>query len=184
MTPVLEEQLSAYLDGELPAAEVDLLLARLERDAACRRKLARFGLIGEALRGPVYPGSLNIAEKVRQNLVDVEAVPVSGDRRRRVWLGWTAAGVAATAVVAGVVRITPDATRSEVVAATAPVAVFRRDAPVRARPLGASRMTNYLVYHSNYTTAPFRGTLNAHLVSAVAPGAGWQQSAEDGGNGR
>lgn len=184
MTPVLEEQLSAFLDGELPAEEVDLLLARLERDPACRRKIARFGLIGEALRGPVHPGSLEIAEKVRRNLADAEAAPRSADRRRRAWLGWAAAGVAATAVLAAVVQITPGATRPEVVAATAPVPVLRRDAPVRARPLGASRMTNYLVYHSNYTTAPFRGTLNAHLVSAVAPATGWQQPAEDGANGR
>jgi negative regulator of sigma E activity len=50
MTDALNEQLSACLDGELPPAELDLLLKRLERDPDLRETLGRYSAVGEALR--------------------------------------------------------------------------------------------------------------------------------------
>lgn len=50
MSDRLHEQLSALLDGELPAGEAELLLARLQRDPALRATLARYTLAGDALR--------------------------------------------------------------------------------------------------------------------------------------
>ena len=50
MTDPVNEQLSACLDGELPAAELDLLLKRLERNPELREALGRYTVIGEALR--------------------------------------------------------------------------------------------------------------------------------------
>jgi anti-sigma factor RsiW len=183
MTQMLDEQLSAFLDGELPSGEHELLLARLDRDPACRRKLARYGLIGEALRGPVHTGSLNVAERVRASLDRPDAARIEGSRRMPAWAGWAVAGITAAAVLGGVGQLRPTE-RPTAVAAAASVPETRQITPSRARPLGASRMTNYLVYHSNYTTAPFRGTLDAHLVSAEVTDARWQQPARDGGYGR
>jgi negative regulator of sigma E activity len=50
MSERLNEQLSALLDGELPAGEAELLLARLQRDPALRATLARYTLSGDAIR--------------------------------------------------------------------------------------------------------------------------------------
>lgn len=50
MTDPVKEQLSACLDGELAAAELDLLLKRLERDRGLRQSLGDYALVGEALR--------------------------------------------------------------------------------------------------------------------------------------
>jgi negative regulator of sigma E activity len=50
MTDALNEQLSACLDGELPPAELDLLLKRVEREAELRDAIGRYSLIGEAMR--------------------------------------------------------------------------------------------------------------------------------------
>ena len=50
MSERLHEQLSALLDGELPAGEAELLLARLQRDPALRATLARYTLTGDAIR--------------------------------------------------------------------------------------------------------------------------------------
>jgi sigma-E factor negative regulatory protein RseA len=50
MTDALNEQLSACLDGELPAAELDLLLKRVGREAGLRAAIGRYSLIGEAMR--------------------------------------------------------------------------------------------------------------------------------------
>lgn len=50
MTDALNEQLSACLDGELPPAELDLLLKRVGRDSELRAAIGRYSLIGEAMR--------------------------------------------------------------------------------------------------------------------------------------
>lgn len=51
MSDTLNEQLSAFLDGELPPEETDLLLKRLARDPDLRARLGRYGLVGDTLRG-------------------------------------------------------------------------------------------------------------------------------------
>ncbi|HEX6636763.1 MAG TPA: sigma-E factor negative regulatory protein [Steroidobacteraceae bacterium] len=45
-----DSQISAMFDGELPAAECELLARRLARDEALRAQWSRFSLIGAALR--------------------------------------------------------------------------------------------------------------------------------------
>lgn len=50
MTDALNEQLSACLDGQLPPAELDLLLKRVGREAGLRAAIGRYSLIGEAMR--------------------------------------------------------------------------------------------------------------------------------------
>lgn len=50
MSERLHEQLSALLDGELPAGEAELLLARLQRDPALRATLRRYTLAGDVIR--------------------------------------------------------------------------------------------------------------------------------------
>lgn len=50
MKDTLNEQLSACLDGELPAAELDLLLKRVGKEAELRAAIGRYSLIGEAMR--------------------------------------------------------------------------------------------------------------------------------------
>jgi sigma-E factor negative regulatory protein RseA len=51
MSDILNEQLSALLDGELPPEETALLMKRLEREPELRTRLARYGLCGGVLRG-------------------------------------------------------------------------------------------------------------------------------------
>ena len=50
VTRHIEEQLSAFLDGELPEEELALLVRRLQRDEGYRATLDRYALIGGALR--------------------------------------------------------------------------------------------------------------------------------------
>jgi sigma-E factor negative regulatory protein RseA len=108
MSEQILEQVSAFLDGELPNAETELLLKRLTRDAELRENFGRYALIGEALRG-TGPHILAGGFASRVNLaIDGEPVPVSAHahqgRAARWWrplAGVTvAAGVAAVAIVA------------------------------------------------------------------------------------
>ncbi|HET9448579.1 MAG TPA: RseA family anti-sigma factor, partial [Steroidobacteraceae bacterium] len=82
MTDAVNEQLSTCLDGELSAAELDLLLKRLERDPELRDALGRYTVIGEALRNtrPVV-ASRSFADKV---MAAVEQEPAAARRGLRI----------------------------------------------------------------------------------------------------
>src|SRR5450755_4635448 len=108
MSEQIREQVSAFLDGELPNTETELLLKRLTRDGELRESFGRYALIGEALRGA---GShiLTRGFASRVNLaIDGEPAPIPGHaqhtRASRWWrplAGVTvAAGVATVAIVA------------------------------------------------------------------------------------
>jgi sigma-E factor negative regulatory protein RseA len=108
MSEQIREQVSAFLDGELPDTETELLLKRLTRDGELRESFGRYALIGEALRGA---GSqiLTRGFASRVNLaIDGEPAQAAAHaqlaREPRWWrpiAGVTvAAGVAAVAIVA------------------------------------------------------------------------------------
>ena len=108
MSEQIREQVSAFLDGELPNSETELLLKRLTRDGELRESFGRYALIGEAVRG----GTSSLMTKgfaERVNLaIDGEPIPAGGHspqiRAARWWRPFAgaavAAGVAAVAVVA------------------------------------------------------------------------------------
>ena len=54
MSEQIREQVSAFLDGELPNSETELLLKRLTRDPELRESFGRYALIGESLRGGTH----------------------------------------------------------------------------------------------------------------------------------
>jgi negative regulator of sigma E activity len=104
MTDPIHEQLSAFLDGELSAAESELLLKRVERDPDLKVRLERYVLAGEALRATAVQTrpSRDFSARIAAS-IDQESVP---GRARHVaqWLkpiagGAIAAGVAAVALV-------------------------------------------------------------------------------------
>ena len=108
MSEQIREQVSAFLDGELPNSETELLLKRLTRDPELRESFGRFALIGESLRGGTHARlSRGFPERVNR-AIDGEplaADPATVRGRSTDW--WrpfagaaVAAGVAAIAVVA------------------------------------------------------------------------------------
>jgi sigma-E factor negative regulatory protein RseA len=175
MSEQIREQVSAFLDGELPNTETELLLKRLTRDGELRESFGRYALIGEALRGA---GShiLTRGFASRVNLaIDGEPVQVPGHahqaRASRWWrplAGVTvAAGVATVAIVALQQRAISPGLRSQVpqsiVAAqnasvqggggarealSYTVPTISTDAPAAMSP---ARLTNYVFAHSKYS---------------------------------
>ncbi len=108
MSEQISEQISAFLDGELPDSETELLLKRMARDERLRQRFGRYALIGEALRSG-SSGSLTAGFAARVNgAIDGEpAMPLAPVARVRAPRWWrplagaaVAAGVAAVAVVA------------------------------------------------------------------------------------
>ncbi|MGO9992446.1 MAG: sigma-E factor negative regulatory protein [Steroidobacteraceae bacterium] len=108
MSEQIREQVSAFLDGELPNSETELLLKRLTRDAELRESFGRYALIGESLRGGSH-ARLTQGFTARVNrAIDGEPVVATAQtaraRSRRWWRPFAgaavAAGVAAVAVIA------------------------------------------------------------------------------------
>jgi len=108
MSEQIHEQVSAFLDGELPDTETELLLKRLTRDAELRESFGRYALIGEALRG-TSPSVLSKSFASRVNrAIDGEPMPAAVQPQIAKSPRWwrplagvgVAAGVAAFAIVA------------------------------------------------------------------------------------
>src|SRR5882757_3361668 len=108
MSEQIREQVSAFLDGELPNTETELLLKRLTRDGELRESFGRYALIGEALRGAGshiltrgFASRVNLAIDGEPVQVPAHAHQAHASRWWRPLAGVTvAAGVATVAIVA------------------------------------------------------------------------------------
>jgi sigma-E factor negative regulatory protein RseA len=193
MSEQIREQVSAFLDGELPNSETELLLKRLTRDGELRESFGRYALIGEAIRGTSrgvltkgFAGRINFA-------IDGEPVPANGQaahaREPRWWRPFAgiavAAGVAAVAVVALQHRAVAPALRvgtaltalntapAQTIPATVPTSreaisyTVPAMSPASAVGLAPARLTNYVFAHSRYSSGlAQRGVLADMLIEA------------------
>jgi len=195
MTERIKEQLSAFLDGELPDPESALLLKRLERDDDLRGALSRYSLIGAVLRseGDV-PAARQVAARVS---AAIAREPIRTGRLawlpRGVALGRSVAGIAVAAGVAfGAVMLVQQVLTVDV---DAPVAVLASaeappiqpvaddtgslDAlaetyvtpPAADVPAGIppAELANYLVAHYGYASPLVRRSVGAGLISDGDP---------------
>jgi len=108
MSEQIREQVSAFLDGELPKSETDLLLKRLMRDAELRERFGSYALIGEACRSEKNsPLARDLCGRVNR-AIDGEALtatvpapaPAAAHWSRPVAGAALAAGVAVVAIFA------------------------------------------------------------------------------------
>jgi len=80
MNETIRMQLSAYVDGELPESETELLLRRLSQDPTLRAELAEFLEIGRRMRGePTLPGVHALRGRIAAALDNDEALPEPAD---------------------------------------------------------------------------------------------------------
>jgi len=108
------EQLSAWMDGALPADEARFLERRLQNDPALRAKWERMQLASACLRGhEVVAMAPDLSARVAAAIADEKpAMP------RRAWVGWAVAASVALAVIALVPRPGQDAQAPAPLAAT------------------------------------------------------------------
>ncbi|CAN5165170.1 hypothetical protein BH11PSE14_BH11PSE14_05590 [soil metagenome] len=94
----VREQLSAWLDGELPDAEARFLQRRLEHDPALRAHWGRMQVAASCMRNqPWTPMAPNLVARVSDALAGGAAA--SPARRSGAWRWAVAASVAALAVI-------------------------------------------------------------------------------------
>jgi negative regulator of sigma E activity len=174
-TSTIEEQLSAFVDGELPHQEMELLLRRLERDDLHRRTFARYVSIGSVLRGDVSQFD-SIRVGVMEVITNAEVpaakiVPAKSGRLSLRVAGWAfIAGVCGLAVVgmqpsftgsgptslAALDSVAPVITEvltpqvaAVVVTEVAPPQVAAAQVP-RRQVVDSERMTSYLASHGEH----------------------------------
>jgi sigma-E factor negative regulatory protein RseA len=161
-------QLSAMFDGELPAAQCELLSRRLARDEQLRATWSRYAVIGAVLRAePVAQVRPDFARRVS----DAIKVPEGGRRARPGGaLRSAALGTAIAAGVAGVaiLLLRNDMPEQGLTAATTVAASPAARAVVASLPGIPSRLANL-----NLRGASSAGGNSSHeLFSYVVPPAG------------
>ncbi len=181
MSDALKEQLSSWLDGELPDAQLDLLLKRLERDEEMQKALSRYALISESLKDrPALP-SAQFAARVMSAVdaapVEIERERMSPQVRARVRTA-TGAAIAASIAAVAIVAVQRNENDLEMAAQTtretpfANVQTMDRDlsyAAPSARSssafVPAARLTNYVVAHSEYSSPLGRRSMLSGVLS-------------------
>ncbi len=188
----VESQLSAMFDGELPAAECELLSRRIERDEKLRARWASYALIGAAMRcEPVATARSGFARRVSAAL-QADGTPEGAPRARRlVWnsalaatLVMAVAGLAVTmlrdAALSGAdARLAGagGATLAAAGAVGAPTAALKvsRDSPSSyVTPVGnggaatllRTQLADYIVAHSAYSMPLLRRNVLSELVTS------------------
>jgi sigma-E factor negative regulatory protein RseA len=177
MSEQIREQVSAFLDGELPNSETELLLKRLTRDAELRESFGRYALIGESLRGG---GSARLSQDFHTRVnraIDGEPLTVGSSRPpgaelQRWWRPAAGAAVAAGVMAVAVLSFQQRADVPSVVASLPPITVgpvtdvsltdvkphealsYTVPAAVADAPaaMPAARLTSYVFAHSKYSS--------------------------------
>jgi len=163
MSEKAEELLSVWLDDELNENESELVVRRLTRSAEMRHTVARYCLIGDAVRGElVTPRAMELSHRVSASL-DQEPAAEQAAAKPGSAAGWrrplAGAAVAATVAVAAVlglrsadfdagVELAPVAD----VAETSPVPEFSVAVPLTRRAGAPDRLSSYYLNHSEYAT--------------------------------
>jgi sigma-E factor negative regulatory protein RseA len=186
MSDQIREQVSAFLDGELPESETELLLKRLTRDADLRESFGRYALIGESMRGSSRAPSVSRGFAARVNRA-IDGEPATAVREpqkaaatrwwRPVGMAAVAAGVAAVAVVALQERaVSPGGATSPITAQnvvmSSAVKPASREAISYTTPAATSgvrvpgtRLTSYVFAHSNFVSGLGQGNVMSGLLS-------------------
>ncbi len=125
MNDAIRMQISAFVDGELPDNEADLLLRRMGQDAELRLQVAQYMAIGRAMRGEAaVKGVDRIHERVSAAIDDkplhkeiAEKDPQSG-RAIRPLIGVAVAATVALVAIFGLQQTTGVGTEPAVPATT------------------------------------------------------------------
>lgn len=182
MSDLLREQLSAFMDGELPSEECELLVRRIAASGELAETWHAYHVIGDALRDQLAPGAAqDLAPRVDRAL-DFERAP----RRSRRRMATMAAGVAVMIGLAGLAGalVSRQLGGGQVFApggvgpqgGPGQVQVDWRRAPTPVR----SELNRYLLMHDPYSAAPqgLGGEPSANTATAAPGGA-----ATSGGSG-
>ncbi|MEL7186823.1 MAG: sigma-E factor negative regulatory protein [Pseudomonadota bacterium] len=165
MNEAIREQLSAYVDGELPDNEAELLIRRMSQDSTLRTEVAEYLALGRIMRdnlGLAAADSLNerVAAQLDDSMVeDAAAESASVPSRSLKLLG--GAAIAATVALAAIFSLQQTASVDDTVDAPSVA-----DATVV--PAGTSQQEKqrfYLMNHAEMSTDLGANGIDPRLVT-------------------
>ena len=172
MNDQIRMQISAFVDGELPDAEADLLLRRMGQDAELRRKAAEYLEIGRAMRGEAsVRGIERLQERVAagindEPMVDDEApAKESTGRSMRPLVGVAVAASVALIAIFGL-QLTPGVDSTDGIDNQAAVAESAEDASGYTVPQQVDdQLRQMRLIHGATTAEEGANGMNARLVT-------------------
>lgn len=174
MNDAIRMQLSAFVDGELPQNEAELLLRRMSQDAELRQDVAEYLAMGRFVRGEAgLAGADRLHQRVAAQIDDPEqhnvfedvVSPTGRSRALRPIAGIAiAAAVAVVAVFslqqAGVVDTADEDVSASVATTESPMST-----PVPTIDVQEERQRQYFRSHAETSTAFGANSMNSRVVS-------------------
>lgn len=171
MNDAIKTQISAFVDGELPANEAELLLRRMSADRALRQQAAEYLALGRAIRGErTVPGMPGLRDRITV-AIDAESAPEKPaeelSRRPRYLRPVAGAAIAATVALVAIVglqrvvdvnEISPTDKAVDAAAQTYTVPTPAED-----------KLREYYLRHAASSAYIGAGSINARLVTLELP---------------
>ncbi|HVS25392.1 MAG TPA: sigma-E factor negative regulatory protein [Gammaproteobacteria bacterium] len=187
MTEQINDQISAFIDDELPDEESAFLLRRFERDPDARGRALRYTVIGAALRNELLgPDPAILRRRIAVALTGAPPLPaqrVPAPWHSRYLRPLVGVGIAASVAVGAISGLraltdarlgtvapagTPSATPLQTRAPDAPPSyVVPQEVADAPAVTPAVRLTNYVVHHSEYTSGLSRTFVRSNVVGAA-----------------
>ncbi len=170
MNETIRMQISAFVDGELPANEAELLLRRMSQDADLRAQVSEYLEIGRVMRGEAsVPGMDGLRDRIGAELDygTTEPVELAADiDRPRRWQPLVGIGVAATVAVAAIFALRQTGIEpSETDALLADQVVESVEGDSYTVPSNQDVLRQYLMSHGEETSNLGNNGINARWVS-------------------
>jgi negative regulator of sigma E activity len=170
MNDQIRMQISAFVDGELPDAEADLLLRRMSQDAELRKKAAEYLDVGRAMRGEAsVRGIERLQERVAASISDKplveEEAPAedSAARSMRPLIGVAVAASVALIAIFGL-QVTPGVDTTNSVANDATVADVTEEPGYTVPQPVDEQLKQFYLSHGESSSELGANGMNARLV--------------------
>ncbi len=171
MNEGIRMQLSAFVDGELPANEADLLMRRLGQDAELRKEVAEYLAIGRLIRAEAGLAGADrlyerVAAEIGQRDEDPSAVPAgaeetaAGSRSVRPLAGFA---IAATVALVAIFALQQSA--QDPIPAQVPVSVANSEPSSGVPSMDAQLEKQRVLFRKHAETSSQYGTTG--LISQV-----------------
>ena len=171
MNDQIRMQISAFVDGELPDAEADLLLRRMSQDAELRKKAAEYLEIGRAMRGEAsVRGIERLQERVAASIDDKpladEEVPAAkaAGRSLRPLMGVAVAASVALIAIFGL-QMTPGVDTTNGGGSETAIAEIAEDPGSTVPQLADEQLRQFYLSHGASSSELGANGMNARLVT-------------------
>lgn len=165
MNDAIRMQLSAFVDGELPENEAELLLRRMSQDAELRREVAEYMAIGRLIRNEAgLAGADRLHERVA---AEIDERPLDTNILKGVvpasWATRPLVGVAIAATVALIAIVALQSTGLDDTTELAPVPVANESVP--QLDAQQERQRQYFLNHVETSSEYGANGLNSQVVT-------------------